>query len=200
MEAPGRSSRRAKRDEPVLISGRPSFRPVLTSFVYAGEGLSYVYLSQRNMRIHVCAAALAGAACILLGVGRVEVLMVVSAIAGVLLAEVVNTLTESVVDVLEPRYHPAAKIVKDVAAAGVLISSAFAVAVGAVAFYPALLDFPSRFREFLDRRLVLFLVYVSVAVIPSLVGLFFVEFRLPRPSGPGSSGTEGTSCSTRPKA
>lgn len=179
MEAPGRSSERSKRKIGSASSG-PAFRPVLTSFVHAGEGLLYVYLSQRNMRIHVVAAALVGAVCIVLGVGRVEVLMVVLAIAGVLLAEVVNTLTESLVDLLEPRFHPAAKVVKDVAAAGVLISSIFAVAIGAVAFYPALTELLPRFREFLDSRLPLFLAYVSIFVVPSVVGLYFVEFRMPR--------------------
>lgn len=150
-------------------------------------------MSQRNMRIHVCAAALVGAACIVLGLGRVEVLMVVLASAGVLLAEVVNTVTESMVDILEPRYHPVAKAVKDVAAAGVLIASAFAAAIGVVAFFPALMDMPLKLKEFLDQRLPLFLAYFSVLVVPSFVGLFFVEFRLPKTGrNNGSGGPGGT--------
>ncbi|HHY45003.1 MAG TPA: diacylglycerol kinase family protein [Firmicutes bacterium] len=150
------------------------------SFVHAMEGLSYVYLTQRNMRIHISVATLVGAACIFLGVGRFEVLMVVLAIAGVLVAEVVNTLTESLVDILEPRYHPAAKLVKDVAAAGVLIASVFAAFIGVVAFFPALAEFPERLRSLLRERLALLIVYTCVVVIPSLVGLFFVEFRFPK--------------------
>ncbi len=163
-----------------LGAPRPSFRPVVMSFVHAMEGLSYVYLTQRNMRIHVSMATLVGAACIFLGVGRLEVLMVVLATAGVLVAEVVNTLTESMVDILEPRYHPAAKVVKDVAAAGVLIASVFAAFIGVVAFFPALLDFPERLRSLLRERLALFIAYTCVVVVPSLVGLFFVEFRFPK--------------------
>lgn len=194
METPGRGSERSHSPLPGLTLTRPSFTPVLTSFAHAGEGLSYVYLTQRNMRIHVSVATLVGAACIMLGVGRVEVLMVVLAIAGVLLAEVVNTVVESLTDLLEPRLHPVAKIIKDVAAAGVLISSVFAVAIGAVAFFPAVLEIPVRFGEFLSRRLALFLVYVSVLVLPSLVGLFFVEFRPPkvrRDHGGSNSGLGG---------
>lgn len=158
---------------------RPSFRPVIMSFVHAMEGLSYVYLTERNMRIHVFAATLVGSLCIALGVGRVEVLMVVLAIAGVLLAEVVNTLTESLVDVMEPRYHPTVKVVKDVAAAGVLIASLFAVFIGAVAFLPALTELPERLTGLFRDRLAFFLAYMCVLVVPSLVGLFFVEFRFP---------------------
>lgn len=179
METPRRNPKGLSQPEDIRAA-RPSFRPVVMSFIHAMEGLSYVYLTQRNMRIHVSLAALAGAACIVLGVGRFEVLMVVLAITGVLVAEVVNTLTESMVDILEPRYHPAVKIVKDVAAAGVLISSVFAAFIGVVAFFPALLELPERLRSLLRERLALFVVYVCVVVIPSLIGLFFVEFRFPK--------------------
>lgn len=193
MGAPGRDLERPLQRETDVRPRRPPFRPVIMSFVHAIEGLSYVYLTQRNMRIHVCAAALVGSACIALGVGRVEVLMVVLAIAGVLVAEVVNTLTESMVDILEPRYHPAVKVVKDVAAAGVLIASLFAVLIGAVAFYPALLELPERLAGLISERLALFLAYLCVAVVPSVVGLFFVEFRFPKGTRPGlgEDGVEG---------
>lgn len=159
------------------------FRPLAESFRHAAEGLSYVYLTQRNMRVHLFATALVGWGCILFGLSRVEVLMVVLAVAGVLLAEVVNTLAESLIDLLSPAYNPLAKTVKDVAAAGVLISSIFAVAIGAVAFVPALLDAPQRLGEFLDRRLGVFIAYAVVVVVPPLAGLFFVEFRMPRHRG-----------------
>ncbi len=196
MEAPRRDPEGVPEPEDIRASRalRPSFPPVVTSFVHAMEGLSYVYLTQRNMRIHVLAAALVGAACIFLGVGRVEVLMVLLASAGVLVAEVVNTLTESLVDLLEPRYHPAAKVVKDVAAAGVLIASVFAVFIGFVAFFPALMELPLRFKGLVEERLALFIAYICVAVVPSLVGLFFVEFRSPgkRPSScPACGDKEG---------
>lgn len=193
MEAPGRDPKRISHEEPGVRPARPSFRPVITSFVHAMEGLSYVYLTERNMRIHVFAATLVGSFCVALGVGRVEVLMVVSAVAGVLLAEVINTLTESLVDVIEPRYHPAVKVVKDVAAAGVLIASLFAVFIGAVAFLPALMELPERLAGLVRERLPFFLAYVCVLVVPSLVGLFFVEFRFPkgRRTGKDEYGGEG---------
>ena len=178
METPRRKSKAVSRPED-LRAARPSFRPGVMSFIHALEGLSYAYPTQRNMRIHVSVATLVGSACIALGVGRFEILMVVLAIAGVLVAEVVNTLTESMVDILEPRYHPAVKIVKDVAAAGVLIASVFAAFIGVVAFFPALSELPERLTSLLRERLALFAVYTCVVVIPSLVGLFFVEFRFP---------------------
>jgi len=123
------------------------------------------------MRIHVLFAALAGGACIAAGVGRVEVLMVTLAIAGVLVAEVVNTVAESITDLLEPHPSPIAKIIKDVAAAGVLISAVFSVFIAVLVFYPVIIDFPERMHDFLDRRLLYFAAYFVLAILPALAGL-----------------------------
>lgn len=150
-------------------SSRPS--PIARSFVYAWSGLAYLYETQRNMRIHLLSGALAGAACIVLGVGRVEVLMVVLAIAGVLLAEVVNTVAEALTDLMEPHLNPIAKVIKDVAAAGVLLGAAFSVLIGILVFYPAFPTLTERLRAFLDMRLTAFGVYLVVVVIPALAGL-----------------------------
>jgi undecaprenol kinase/diacylglycerol kinase (ATP) len=123
------------------------------------------------MRIHLLTGVLAGAACIVLGIGRVDVLMVVLAIAGVLLAEVVNTVAEALTDLLEPKLNPVAKVIKDVAAAGVLLSAGFSVLIGVLVFYPAVPTLSERLRAFLDQRLTLFGVYAVVAVIPAFAGL-----------------------------
>jgi len=123
------------------------------------------------MRLHVLLATLAGAACIVLGVGRTDVLMVVLAIAGVLLAEVVNTVAESMTDLLEPRHNPIAKVVKDVAAAGVLLSAIFSVLIAVLVFYPALLELGPRLQSFLDGRWRLFALYLVLVVLPALAGL-----------------------------
>lgn len=164
MESPGRGLKGDSRS----LNG---LRGVLRSFAYAWEGLSYVYTTQANMRIHVLSAALAGAACIVTGVGRIEVLMVVLAIAGVLLAEVVNTVAESMTDLLEPSRNPIAKVIKDVAAAGVLISAVFSILIAVLVFYPTISDLQVRLRVFLDRRLVSFAFYLVLAVLPALAGL-----------------------------
>mgnify|MGYP003902532377 FL=1 len=107
----------------------------------------------------------------MLGVGRVEVLMVSLAIAAVLVSEVVNTVTESLTDLMEPEYSELAKVTKDVAAAGVLLTSMFAVLIGIIAFYPALMDLPARLSSFLDSRIGWFTVYSVFVVVPALAGL-----------------------------
>lgn len=54
----------------------------------------------------------------------------------VLITELTNTVVERVVDILKPRIHPYARLVKDIMAAVVLISSIMAVVVGVIIFYP----------------------------------------------------------------
>ena len=61
-----------------------------------------------------------------------------------------------------------------------LISTVFSAFIGVLAFFPALMELPERLRSLLRERLALFVVYVCVVVIPSLIGLFFVEFRVPK--------------------
>lgn len=154
--------------------GEPS-RSLARSFAWAWSGLSYVYLTERNMRIHVLLGALAGGACIVLGVARIEVLMVVLAAASVLIAEVVNTVVEAMTDLMEPRLNPVAQVTKDVAAAGVLLSALFSVFIGFLVFYPALWELPQRLAGFAERRAAYFGIYLLLAVIPSLLGLTLPE-------------------------
>ena len=122
------------------------------SFRHAWDGLRYIYVSQRNMRIHVFVASLVFAAGIAVGLGRTDLFMVALAVLGVLTAEVVNTLTESLVDLMKPGYSVIAKLIKDVAAAGVLLTAVFSVVIGAIVFYPVLGNLPGVFEEFARYR------------------------------------------------
>ena len=63
-----------------------------------------------------------------------EFLFVLSAVCLVMLAELFNTAIEVVVNMITLDYHPLAKIAKDVAAAGVLMASFYAVIVGGGVF------------------------------------------------------------------
>ena len=148
-----------------------SSRSLKDSFGHAWDGLSYIYVTQRNMRIHVFFAALAVSACILFGVGRTEFFMVTLAILGVLSAEVVNTLTESIVNLIQPEYNIIAKIIKDVAAAGVLLTAVFSVVIGVIAFYPALGNLGEVLEGFLKFRWPYFLVQTVVFLGPSFWGM-----------------------------
>jgi diacylglycerol kinase (ATP) len=107
---------------------------ILDSFNYAFEGIIHVLRTQRNLRIHFAVAIGVIAAAVALGVDRIELIVLLLAIAFVLVAEMVNSAIEGAIDVSTTSFDPNAKLAKDVAAGAVLISSATAVAIGYLVF------------------------------------------------------------------
>jgi len=126
-------------------------RSLLWSFNYAIEGIVYALRTQRNMRLHVIAAAVVLAAAVLLDVTRLEMVALLFAIGFVLFTELVNTAIESTVDLAVDRFDPRAKVAKDVAAGGVLISSLVAVAVGYVIFFDRARDIAAEGFDLVQR-------------------------------------------------
>jgi diacylglycerol kinase len=122
--------------EPFLsVPPRPTF---LRSFVYAGRGLWHALRTQRNMRVHFAAAILALALGVVLRISAVEFAIVFVAIAGVLVAEMFNTVTEALTDLATQDYHPLARVAKDVAAGAVLLSAILAVVIALFVYLPHL--------------------------------------------------------------
>jgi diacylglycerol kinase len=109
------------------------------SFAFAGQGVWHVVRTQRNMRVHLTAAAAVIALAVILRVTAVDWACLLAVIGLVLTAETLNTVVEAVVDLYTDEFHPLAKIAKDVAAAAVLISCVAAVGVGIAVFLPRLL-------------------------------------------------------------
>jgi diacylglycerol kinase len=118
--------------------GRVASIRFVRSFVFAWAGLVHLFRTQRNARVHAAVAALACGVAWWLGIGRVEWAVLVLTIAGVLVLEGLNTALEAVVNLASPRYHPLAKVAKDVAAGMVLIAAIAAVAVGLLILGPPL--------------------------------------------------------------
>jgi diacylglycerol kinase (ATP) len=113
---------------------------LFTSFGYAWAGLTYAFQTQRNFRIHLSVGSMAIALSIFLQLTPVEIAIITLTCGSVLTMELLNTALESVVDLtVRQTYHELAKIAKDCAAGAVLISSMFAVLVGAFLMLPPLL-------------------------------------------------------------
>jgi len=104
--------------------------PFFDSLNCAIEGLIYVVKTQRNMRLHLLLGSVALVAGVLLSLNVVEFILVCLAIFLVLFTEVLNTAIELQIDLVSERYHPLAKIVKDICAGAVLLASVFAILVG----------------------------------------------------------------------
>lgn len=79
--------------------------------------------TQRNMRIHIAAAAIVAGVSLMLGVSRMQLVAVVFSISLVMVTELINTAVEAAVDVATEHFDPLAKTAKDVAAAAVLVAA-----------------------------------------------------------------------------
>ena len=107
---------------------------LVESFNCAIEGVIYVLRTQRNMRIHLAAAAVVIIAAIVFSIPRLEFLLVCSAIFFVLFAEMVNTAAELTIDLISETYHPLARLVKDIGAGAVMLASANSIVIGYLVF------------------------------------------------------------------
>ncbi len=110
-------------------------RPFIESFNYAISGVVHGLKTQRNMQFHIIAAVLVIAASFLLRLERIELLAIAFAIALVLIAEMLNTSIEAIVNIASPNRHELAKIAKDIGAGAVLIAAINATIVGYVVIY-----------------------------------------------------------------
>jgi diacylglycerol kinase (ATP) len=139
------SEEERSRSTPAPAPGRaPS---VLDSFNYAFEGIIHVLRTQRNLRIHFLIAIGVIAAAIAVGVDRIEMILLLLAIAFVLVAEMLNSAIEGAIDVSTTSFDPNAKLAKDVAAGAVLIASISALAIGYVVFAHAAANSSARLLD-----------------------------------------------------
>ena len=90
---------------------------LLQSFRHAFEGLRYALRTQRNARIHALAAVTVAALGSWLRISPGEWAMLVLTIRFVFSFELLNTMVETLVDLVSPEHHPLARTAKDVAAA-----------------------------------------------------------------------------------
>lgn len=110
------------------------------SFQVAGSGLKHAVFTQVNFQIQLCVALIVLLVAAALKFSRIEWLILIITIGIVLLAELLNTVVEVVVDLaVQEKLLPEAKIAKDVSAAAVLLVSLISVIVGLILFLPHLL-------------------------------------------------------------
>jgi diacylglycerol kinase (ATP) len=120
---------------PENLPWRAERKSVLRSFRYAWDGVLFCFITQRHMRAHGVVIALVLLAAWGLGVDSGELLQLLVAMSLVLLAEMINTALEMVVDMITNSYNPHAKTIKDIAAGAVLVASVYAMAVAGVVFF-----------------------------------------------------------------
>ncbi len=111
------------------------------SFKYAWEGIVFMFLNETNARIHLASSIVVVALGFLFKISAIEFLLMIVLISMVLVAEIFNTAIEKVMDHLSPGLHPGVKVVKDLAAGGVLISAMAAFISGCIIFIPKIINY-----------------------------------------------------------
>ena len=111
-------------------------RARLFSFVYAIRGIGSLIRQEPNARLHAVATVLAIALGCYRHITRLEWIALTIVIALVWIAEALNTCVEMLCDLwCEGEYHPQVKIIKDIAAAAVIIAALCALVTGIIIFF-----------------------------------------------------------------
>ena len=110
-------------------------KTVRESFQNAFMGLKDVIFTEHNFKSHLVSALLVVLFGFFVHLDLLEWCLIIFSIAQVLVAEIFNTAIERVVDLSSHnKLNPIAKQAKDIAAAGVLVSSVFSALIGLIVF------------------------------------------------------------------
>lgn len=115
-----------------------TYEIIFRSFEYAFCGLRRL-LAERNMRIHLGAFTAATIAGLFLHLSTYEWIAVIFVSMTVMSAEAFNTALEILCDKVCDSYDSRIKLVKDVSAAGVLITAIIALITAAIIFIPKIM-------------------------------------------------------------
>ena len=117
---------------------RFSVKKRIESFKYAFQGILPVYKNDHNIYVHTLAAVLVIVAGIYYNLTNFEWIAIIACIGFVFVCEFINSAIEKLANIVNPEYNTNIKIVKDIAAAAVLISAITAATIGILIFYPKL--------------------------------------------------------------
>jgi diacylglycerol kinase len=108
----------------------------IRSFIPAFNGLKILIKEEHNSRIHLLAAILVLIASILFRISAIEWIVVIFAIGLVFVSEIINSAIENITDFISSENDETIKKIKDLSAAGVLISSFTSLIIGLIVFIP----------------------------------------------------------------
>lgn len=113
-------------------------KSLIESFNHAVNGIIYSLKTERNLKFHFLIAGIIIFISLFFDFTRIELLILFFSISLVLMAEMMNTAVERVVDLITEDFHPLARLAKDIAAGGVLISAINSLVVGYLLFFDRL--------------------------------------------------------------
>ena len=104
------------------------------SFSFAFKGLKYA-LNENNFRFHILATILVTLCGVCFHISNPEWLAIILCCGLVLSMEIINTAIEKMIDIISPEFHKTAGMVKDLAAAAVLMMAITSFVVFLTIFY-----------------------------------------------------------------
>jgi diacylglycerol kinase len=116
-----------------------SIKSRIKSFVYAFNGLRIMIKEEHNSRIHLLAAICVFVAGIIFKISGFEWIAIIFSIGFVFALEAINSAIENIADFVSPEKHGQIKKIKDLSAAGVLVSAITALTIGLLIFLPKIL-------------------------------------------------------------
>lgn len=108
------------------------------SFGYAYQGVRYALSSELNLRIHCLSIIVITTLGFWFNLKPIEWVTLIAMFGLVVVAELFNTAIEQLTNLVSPDFSKKAGLVKDIAAAAVLIAAIIALLVGCIIFYPHL--------------------------------------------------------------
>lgn len=109
---------------------------VKRSFTDAFHGLVFILKTEINFKIELAVAFTVIVLMLIFKITDIKALILIMVIMTVLLAEIMNTAIERMMDVVHPGRSKNVKNIKDSMAASVLLASIIAVIIGLIVFIP----------------------------------------------------------------
>ena len=100
------------------------------------EGIGYAYNSEINLRLHVLAAVVVLVVGLILRISLMDWIICIGLIGLVIAFELINTVVEVIVDLVQPNYDPLAKIAKDASSGAVLVVAITSAIIGLIILLP----------------------------------------------------------------
>jgi len=154
-------------------------------------GIIYTSKTQLNFKIQLIIAVLVAILSLFMDLDKAEFLCLILSVVLVLFAELVNTAIETVVDLFVDVYHPKAKIAKDVAAGGVIITALNAIVVAYFLFFERLSQMGTKILSSLTSSPT-HLAFVSVVL--TIIGVIYLKIKTRRGT-PLQGGLPSRTCS-----
>lgn len=108
----------------------------IRSFKYAARGIFIFFRHDRNGQVQFVAAVITVMLGSWLRITSAEWIVVLLCIAAVFSLEMINTALENLCNLIQPEYHPAIKVIKDISAGAVLLSAVASLIIGIIIFLP----------------------------------------------------------------